>query len=55
MAMPGYRRTAKAVAAQVAQLKAGGCQKVFREVASGAKTDRNHFYPVRSKLCYKRV
>jgi DNA invertase Pin-like site-specific DNA recombinase len=29
------------VAAQVAQLRAAGCEKVFREVASGAKTDRN--------------
>jgi len=26
---------------QVAQLRAAGCDKVFREVASGAKTDRN--------------
>jgi DNA invertase Pin-like site-specific DNA recombinase len=28
------------VAAQVAALKAAGVEKVFREVASGAKTDR---------------
>ena len=29
------------MAAQVAQLRAAGCEKMFREVASGAKTDRN--------------
>src|ERR1700688_1735778 len=40
----GYARVStdgQSVAAQVAQLKAAGCEKVFREVASGAKTDRN--------------
>jgi DNA invertase Pin-like site-specific DNA recombinase len=40
----GYARVStdgQSVAAQVAQLKAAGCDKVFREVASGAKTDRN--------------
>jgi DNA invertase Pin-like site-specific DNA recombinase len=40
----GYARVSKdgqSVAAQVSQLKAAGCEKVFREVASGAKTDRN--------------
>jgi transposase-like protein len=31
----------QSVAAQVSQLKAAGCEKVFREVASGAKADRN--------------
>jgi len=40
----GYARVStdgQSVAAQVNQLKAGGCEKVFREVASGAKTDRS--------------
>ena len=40
----GYARVStdgQSVAAQVAQLKAAGCDKVFREVASGAKTDRS--------------
>jgi len=39
----GYARVStdgQSVAAQVSQLKAAGCEKVFREVASGAKTDR---------------
>jgi DNA invertase Pin-like site-specific DNA recombinase len=38
--MPESRPTAKSVDAQVRQLQAEGCEKVFREVASGAKTDR---------------
>jgi DNA invertase Pin-like site-specific DNA recombinase len=38
--MRGYRRTGKAKLAQVRQLRAAGAKKVFREVASGAKTDR---------------
>jgi DNA invertase Pin-like site-specific DNA recombinase len=40
----GYARVStdgQSVATQVSQLKAAGCEKVFREVASGAKTDRN--------------
>jgi DNA invertase Pin-like site-specific DNA recombinase len=40
----GYARVStdgQSVAAQVSQLKAAGCEKVFREVASGARTDRN--------------
>jgi DNA invertase Pin-like site-specific DNA recombinase len=40
----GYARVStdgQSVAAQVSQLKAAGCEKVFREVASGTKTDRN--------------
>jgi DNA invertase Pin-like site-specific DNA recombinase len=39
----GYARVStdgQSVAAQVAQLTKAGCTKVFREVASGAKTDR---------------
>jgi len=40
----GYARVStdgQSVAAQVAQLKEAGCGKVFREVASGANTDRS--------------
>jgi DNA invertase Pin-like site-specific DNA recombinase len=40
----GYARVStdgQSAAAQVSQLKAAGCEKVFREVASGARTDRN--------------
>ena len=39
----GYARVStdgQSVAAQVAALNAAGAEKVFREVASGAKTDR---------------
>jgi DNA invertase Pin-like site-specific DNA recombinase len=39
----GYARVStdgQSVDAQVRQLKKAGCKKVFREVASGAKTDR---------------
>jgi hypothetical protein len=39
----GYARVstgAQSEAAQVRQLRAAGAKKVFREVASGAKTDR---------------
>jgi DNA invertase Pin-like site-specific DNA recombinase len=39
----GYARVStdgQSVDAQVRQLRAEGCEKVFREVASGAKTDR---------------
>lgn len=39
----GYARVStdgQSVAAQVAELTAAGAEKVFREVASGAKTDR---------------
>jgi hypothetical protein len=38
-AMHGYRRTARAFDAQVKQLRAAGCEKVFRETASGARFD----------------
>jgi DNA invertase Pin-like site-specific DNA recombinase len=39
----GYARVStdgQSVDAQVRQLRAAGCEKVFRETASGAKTDR---------------
>jgi DNA invertase Pin-like site-specific DNA recombinase len=39
----GYARVStdgQSVDAQVRQLTKAGCKKVFREVASGAKTDR---------------
>ena len=39
----GYARVStdgQSIAAQVAQLNRAGCKKVFREKASGAKTDR---------------
>ena len=39
----GYARVStdgQSVEAQVRQLTKAGCEKVFREVASGAKTDR---------------
>jgi DNA invertase Pin-like site-specific DNA recombinase len=39
----GYARVStdgQSIAAQVAQLTRAGCKKVFRETASGAKTDR---------------
>jgi DNA invertase Pin-like site-specific DNA recombinase len=40
----GYARVStdgQSVVAQVSQLEAAGCDKVFREVASGAKLDRS--------------
>jgi DNA invertase Pin-like site-specific DNA recombinase len=40
----GYARVStdgQSIAAQVRQLTRAGCKKVFREVASGAKTDRS--------------
>ena len=37
-AMQGYRQTARAL--QVKQLREAGAEKVFRETASGAKSDR---------------
>jgi len=46
----GYARVStdgQSVDAQVRQLTKAGCRKVFREVASGAKTDRG---PVRRLL-----
>src|SRR6266404_2964877 len=47
----GYARVStdgQSEAAQVRQLRAAGAKKVFREVASGAKTDRAQ---IRPKLC----
>jgi hypothetical protein len=44
----GYARVStdgQSVTAQVAKLKAAGCEKAFREVASGAKTNRNQASP----------
>jgi DNA invertase Pin-like site-specific DNA recombinase len=38
--MRWYRATARVFRAQVRQLTKAGCKKVFREIASGAKTDR---------------
>src|SRR6266446_4718317 len=38
--MLGYPPTARGIDAQVRQLTKAGCKKVFREVASDAKTDR---------------
>ena len=38
--MQGYRRTAKASPRKSRQLRAAGAEKIFRETASGAKSDR---------------
>ena len=49
----GYARVStdgQSVAAQVQQLTAAGCAKVFREVASGAKTDRAQLRRALGKL-----
>jgi len=49
----GYARVStdgQSVAAQVAQLKAAGCEKVFREVASGAKADRSQLHRALDQL-----
>jgi DNA invertase Pin-like site-specific DNA recombinase len=49
----GYARVStdgQSVTAQVSQLRAAGCEKVFREVASGAKTDRNQLRRVLEQL-----
>jgi DNA invertase Pin-like site-specific DNA recombinase len=40
----------QSVGAQVRQLKAAGCTTVFREVASGAKTDRAQLRQLLAKL-----
>ena len=49
----GYARAStdgQSVDAQVRQLKAAGCKTVFREVASGAKSDRNQLRRVLDQL-----
>ena len=49
----GYARVStdgQSVATQVSQLKAAGCEKVFREVVSGAKTDRNQLHRALEQL-----
>jgi DNA invertase Pin-like site-specific DNA recombinase len=51
--MYGYARVStdgQSVAAQVQRLTAAGCTKVFREVASGAKTDRAQLRRAVAKL-----
>jgi DNA invertase Pin-like site-specific DNA recombinase len=48
--MPGYQRAGQSVDAQVPQLTKAGCKKVFREVASGAKTDRSQLCCVLDQL-----
>ncbi|MCF3948562.1 recombinase family protein [Acidiphilium sp. AL] len=43
----GYARVStdgQSVAAQVSQLRAAGCEKVFKETASGARTDRVYLH-----------
>jgi DNA invertase Pin-like site-specific DNA recombinase len=49
----GYARVStdgRSVDAQVRQLTGAGCEKVFREVASGAKTDRAQLKKVLAQL-----
>lgn len=49
----GYARVStdgQSVDAQVRQLKAAGCMTVFREVASGAKTDRAQLHRLLDQL-----
>src|SRR5271166_2737887 len=49
----GYARVSsdgQSVDAQVRQLTKAGCKKVFREVASGAKTDRSQLRRVLDQL-----
>jgi DNA invertase Pin-like site-specific DNA recombinase len=49
----GYARVStrdQSFAAQVAELKAAGCDKVYREKASGAKSDRGELHKVIAKL-----
>jgi DNA invertase Pin-like site-specific DNA recombinase len=49
----GYARVStdgQSVAAQVGWLRVASCDKVFREVASGAKTERNQFHRALDRL-----
>jgi DNA invertase Pin-like site-specific DNA recombinase len=49
----GYARVStdgQSVDAQVRQLTKAGCKKVFREVASGAKSDRSQLCRVLEQL-----
>lgn len=49
----GYARVStdgQSVDARVRQLRVAGCEKVFRETASGAKTDRAELRKVLAKL-----
>src|SRR4051794_26992099 len=53
MAMFGYARVSpngQELAGQVAELMAAGCAKVYREKASGAKTDRAELAKLLGKL-----
>jgi DNA invertase Pin-like site-specific DNA recombinase len=49
----GYARVStdgQSVTAQVSQLRAAGCEKVFREVASGARADRSQLHRALEQL-----
>ena len=49
----GYARVStdgQSVDAQVMQLRSAGAEKVFRETASGARTDRAGLHPVLGRL-----
>jgi DNA invertase Pin-like site-specific DNA recombinase len=52
MAMRVSRPPARVSLAQMQQLMAAGCVKVFREVASGAKTDRAQLRRASAKVEY---
>jgi len=46
MMVYGYARVSsegQSLTAQVAELKAAGCQRVFQEKISGARADRKHW------------
>src|ERR1700731_2460426 len=53
MPIYGYARVStcgQTLAAQLDQLKAAGCDRVFEETASGARSDRREFKRVLSSL-----